>query len=170
MVEGADALLSLAEFAVALAGFMGVVMVFRRPEADLHPYDSHRIKISLATTLSPAFLALLPAGLSLSGLSNGILWGLCSSLGALVSIGCLALETCGRRRLPSAAKALISPTVVRIFQVLLGLSLALHVINLSAFSFEPRAGLYFLALVLSLGFGAVAFVRVVFIQPRGPAA
>lgn len=170
MVEGADALLTLAEFAVALAGFMGVVMVFRRAGAEFHPADSHRIQVGLAATLGPAFLALLPAGLSLAGLTSPLLWRLCSALGALFVLGYLAFETRGRKRLPTAVRALFSRTVVRILHTLLGLALVLLVINLSGLWLEPRAGLYFLALLLPLAFGALAFVRIVFIRPRAPAA
>lgn len=170
MVEGADALLSLAEFAVALAGFMGVVMVFRRSDAEFHPADTHRIQVGLAATLGPAFLALLPAGLSLAGLDGPLLWRICSAIGALFVVGYLAFEARGRRRLPAAVRALFSPTVVRILHLLLGLAFALLVVNLWGLWLEPRPGLYFLALVLPVAFGALAFVRIVFIRPRGPAA
>jgi hypothetical protein len=170
LVEGADELLTLAEFAVALAGFMGVVMVFRRGDAALHPVDSHRIQVGLAVTLGPAFLALLPAGLSLAGLSAAALWRLCSTLGALFLVGVFVFEALSRSRLPSAASALLSPTVVRISQTVAGFAFTMQVVNASGLWLEPGAGLYFLALVLSLAFGALVFVRTVFIRPGGPSA
>ena len=169
MVEGADGLLTLAEFAVALAGFMGVVMVFRRGDAALHPVDSHRIQIGLAATLGPAFLALLPAGLSLAGLSAAVLWRLCSTLGALFLVAVFVFESLSRSRLPSGASALLSSTVIRISQAVAGLAFAMQVLNAFGPWLEPRAGLYFLALVLSLAFGALVFVRTVFIRPGSPA-
>ncbi len=165
MIEGAEALLTLAEFAIALAGFMGVVMVFRRGDAPLHPADSHRIQVGLTTTLGPAFLALLPAGLSLAGLSGEVLWRLCSTFGALFIVGYLAFEARSRHRLPPEASALLSLTVVRVANTLLGLALAMQTVNLSGLWLGPRAGLYFLALVLSLAVGALVFVRTVFIRP-----
>ncbi len=169
MIEGAEALLTLAEFAVALAGFMGVVMVFRRADAEFHPVDSHRIQVGLAATLGPAFLALLPAGLGLAGVPSPLVWRICSAVGALFVIAYLVFEARGRRRVLVPVRSLFSGTVVRILHVLLGVSLALLLINLSGFWLEPRSGLYFLALVLPVCFGALAFVRIVFIRPGGAA-
>ncbi len=170
MIEGADALLTLAEFAIALAGFMGVVMVFRRGDASLHPADSHRIQVGLTITLGPAFLALLPAGLSLAGLTGAGLWRLCSAIGVLFIVGYLVFEARSRKRLPPAAGALLSLTVVRIANTLLGLAIGMQLINLSGIWLDPRAGFYFLGLVLPLAVGALIFVRTVFIRPRDPAA
>jgi hypothetical protein len=170
LVEGADALLSLAEFAVALAGFMGIVMVFRRGDAPLHPVDAHRIQVGLTATLAPAFLALLPAGLSLCGLSATILWRICSAIGGLLVVLGLVFESRSRAQLPRAAGALLSPAVVRTSQALGGIAFAMQATNTVGLWLEPRAGLYFLSLALWLAFGALVFVRTVFIRPREPAA
>ena len=64
-MEVRDALLTLSEFAIALAGFTGVVVVFGNRAGGWHPIDRYRIIIILLCSIGPAFFSLLPVGIEM---------------------------------------------------------------------------------------------------------
>jgi len=156
---------TLAEFAIALAGFSGVVVVFRRREGRLHPADHIRIFNALVPSLAAAFLALLPVGLDLLGLT------LTASLivSSIVHAGVVALISLAIemriRGLPPDARALLSRPLTLAFYFLLALSVAMNVLNAVSVLGQPRSGVYFFALLVLLAIAATVFARMVFIRP-----
>ena len=69
-----DILMTLAELALALVGFTGIVLALGRRESGLGPVDVYRA-IALTTTAGGALaLALLPVGLFELGLEEPTVW------------------------------------------------------------------------------------------------
>lgn len=77
-----DALLTLAEVAVALAGFSSVVVLFRRGgvQSEWRPEDRFRFRVMLEASLLAAFFALLPLAISGLGVRGPLLWRVSSGL------------------------------------------------------------------------------------------
>jgi hypothetical protein len=163
-IDGFDA---LAEFAVALAGFTGVVIVFRRSDDELHPADGIRVFMALVPTLVCAFLAILPLGLELAGVSAGSMWVL-AGIAHAVALG-LLLAVIGVRlaRLSEAARAVLSGPLTTFFFLLLSASVVVNLLSATAVVSVPPAASYFFALMAMLASGATVFARIVFIRPAG---
>ena len=156
---------TLAEFAIALAGFVGVVVVFRRGEGRLHPADDFRIFIALVPSLAAAFLALLPVGLDLLVLKPATTLIFSSIMYAALVVLLLLVVVVRIGRLPPDARAVLSRPLTLFFYALLGLSAATNLLNAMSLFGEPRSGVYFLGIVAILINSATVFARMVFIRP-----
>jgi hypothetical protein len=66
-MQPTDALLALAQFSLALAGFTGVVIAFGWRDDEWHAADAFRTWRALVTSLACAFLSLVPIALDCSG-------------------------------------------------------------------------------------------------------
>lgn len=157
---------TLAQFAIAQAGFASVVVVLRRGQEQFHPADGFRIANALVPSILAGFLALLPIGLAEVGLSAGTIWT-SVSLVYVVTISLLAIQITARlRRLPDEARGIVS---TRLFAFNFGMvMLAIVACLLNATTpllGPPQGGFYFLGSVVLLAIGAAAFVRLVFIRP-----
>lgn len=162
---GSGAFQTLAEFAIALAGFSGVVVVFRRREGRLHPADDIRIFNALVPSLAAAFLALLPVGLDLLGLTleaSLIIAGIVHA--AVVVVISLAIEMRIRRLRPDVSAVLSRPLTLG-FYFLLVVSVATNLLNAMSVLGEPRSGVYFFSVLVLLAIAATVFARMVFIRP-----
>jgi len=164
-LDESGAFQSLAELAIALAGFTSVVVVFGRRGGDFHPADRFRILSALVPSLSAALLALVPVGLDLAGLSASTVWR-ASSLMLIAVVGVDGLQTEVRRsRLPPESRAILSPRLRNLFRLLRCLAVLSGLLNATGVLFAPQAGVYFLAVLLPLVVGATIFVRTVFVRP-----
>ena len=166
----ADALLTLAEIALGLAGFTGVIVVFGRdPKAPWHPLDSFRVVRMLSSSLGALFFSLLPEGVGATGLSAASTWRLCS----LLPIGYLLVS--GRnsarefRSLHPEYRAQLNPRFLPFLGALFALvSLALAA-NVIGIWWVPGYPAYYFGVLYMLGFAAFQFVRIVFVRPgTGP--
>lgn len=87
MDQPPDSLLTIAELALGLAGFSGVILVFGGLPETMHPVDSVRIRLLLSMSLGAMVLAMLPFGTQLLSLGDASIWRL--ACGALVAYGLL---------------------------------------------------------------------------------
>jgi hypothetical protein len=160
-----DPFQTLAEFGVAIAGFTSVVVVFGRGAEPLHPADRFRVFTALVPSLGGSFLALVPVGLDLFGLSEVAIWRTASVIYAVLfgTIMSIALRALGR--LPTDAKALFHPVVRSFFLALWVISFGVALVNASGLFFEPHPGVYFFVVMTALLLGAVSFARIVFVRP-----
>jgi hypothetical protein len=156
---------SLAEFAIALAGFVGVVIVFRRGEDRLHPADDIRVFIALLSSLAGAFLALLPVSLNLFALAPATSFIFSSAMYAAVVLSLLLLVATRIGRLAPDSRAVLSRPLTLFFYTLLGSSVAANLLNVVSFFGEPSGGVYFIGIVALLANCATVFARIVFIRP-----
>ena len=152
---------TLAEVAISLAGFGSLLVVLRRsPESPWSEGESADLLIVVGGSLLVLFFALLPLPLAELGLSADADWRASSALLALALLVAYALVWSRRRRLHRAGIQSSSPrTAAALAQLPLGLAGALLV---SAVVRMPAgAGLYLLALVLTLAASAFPLVALV---------
>ena len=99
MVPQESLLMTIAQVAVTLAGFCGLVIAMRTtPTARWHARDTWSLAWMLGTSLGALFLALLPLLLESFGLSKGFLWTLATMImsGAML-VFASAMALAGRR-------------------------------------------------------------------------
>jgi len=164
---------TLAEFSIALAGFVGLVVAFRRREGRFHPADDFRIFIALVPSLAGAFLAFLPVALDLLALEPATTLTLSSVTFSATVLLFLVVVSIRRRGLPLDARAVLSRPLTAFFYALLGSSVAANLLNALSFFGAPNSGVYFLGIMAILVNSATVFARIVFIRPaaqRGGAA
>jgi hypothetical protein len=162
-----DALQTLAQFGIALAGFTSIVVVFRRGEREFHPADRFRVFAALAPSLMGAFLALFPVGVYLMGVTDATLWRVSSAILAASGIGFLVSNMIAARRIPAEAKNVLSRGLWPLFRSLQVIPVLVGIANGFGFFLPPQGGLYFLGVLSLLVFGAIVFVRVIFVRPAG---
>ena len=85
-----EILIGIAEIAVALAGFTGVVVAFgSRDQGAWHPGDKLRLGFLLESSLTAAGFSLLALLVLASTGDEGLTWGLLSALWAAFMVGSL---------------------------------------------------------------------------------
>lgn len=163
---GSGSFETLAQFAIAQAGFASVVVVLRRGRDQFHPADGFRVFNALVPSILAGFLALVPLGLAELGVPEARIWTWVSILFAVV-VGSLSIQIFrGLQRLPPGARAIISSLIVRAHFTILGLTVAVCLANGTTSLLGPvQGGFYFFGILALLWVGAVAFVRLVFIRP-----
>jgi len=165
-VEANDALLALAQFSLALAGFTGVVITFGLRGDDWHAADSFRTWRALVSSLGAAFLCLVPIALQLLGVAGEAVWRWSSAVFSLHSIGWVLLDAPQHWRhratirgvIPGWGPAILYPGAAVIFSA--------QLINALGVWWRPQAGVYFLGLVGFLILPAVIFARIPFVRPK----
>ena len=155
-----EQLLTLAEIAVAFAGFSALVSVLgRRPEADDPRADSFRLRVLVETALIVASFSLLPIVLSMFPVSDDWIW-------RAPSVACIAVGVFGSvvnfLRLRS-----LGPLVTRADQTTKLLVWPLDILQFSLFILvaagifpQTNDALYFAALYVNLIVGGIMFLRV----------
>jgi hypothetical protein len=157
-----EILYSLAEVAIALAGFSGVVIAFRPPgEEDWTPQEIRLLWFLLIDSLLVVFLSLLPILLALADWSLDLIWGFSNAaLGSWYLIG-VALALKGEWQDRAARRVITVPFMTPIlFGVLVigfvvGLTLWLAALN---FLIPRGQAMYVFGLMTLLGFAAVEFL------------
>jgi hypothetical protein len=88
LVAGSDALVTVAEVAIALAGFSAVVAVFRRTQgAAWTPAEVNGLWIMMEVSFGLIFLSLLPLALEQTALAGKLLWAVaCGVLGTFTAL------------------------------------------------------------------------------------
>lgn len=172
--EPSDVLLTLAEVAVAFAGFASVVAIFQaRWTRSETPFDLFRFWVMLAFSLATLVFALLPFLLHFLGLPDSTMWRLSSALLGLFVLGnALFISRLIRRRVPAVVSSLTTSLSVSANATYTA-ALAAQVTNLVGVFGGPGFGLYLLGLFLVLFGAGVNFVRLVWVassQLNGPAA
>ncbi|GEM_PF-2580878 len=152
-----DALSTLAEVAIGLAGFSGIVLALSRRGNALDPWDAVRMAALLGTSLIPAFVALVPAGAIASGLAPSMGFRLASGLAVPVIVAFLAVVARMGRRIDPASVAPYT-TAIRLVGNGAGLvNIVLQSLNaLWLGTFWPL----YLGLMLLLGYSCVQFALI----------
>lgn len=133
-------LFAIAQIAVTLAGFSGLVVAIRgAPPARWHARDIWSLAWMLGTSLGALFLALLPVVLALFRLDDASLWIVATAVmsAGMVLFG-LAMALSGRRltRLGHQARVRYFPAVAIFLVEGVGFLVGLSVIGVL-----PRAGI-----------------------------
>ena len=159
---GESALETLAEVAIALAGFGSLLVVLRRaPESPWQAGEGTDLFIVVGGSLLVLFFALAPLPLFHLGLSEPGVWRLSS---ALLALGLVAAYVVVLRRRTRLLREGIRPTLPGLSSALAQLPLllaALLALNAASVLPAPGAGGYLLALVLLLAGSAFPLVSMV---------
>ena len=161
---------TLANVAITLAAFSGVVVVFRvRGAHTWTPTELLTLWFLIGDCFLVVFLALLPPPLALFNWSPDTLWGLCSALlGSYFFVGDF-LALWGERRDRAAkqwiAIPVITPIVYFIYLVAFVMGIALW---LSVFDFVVPLGqaIFVLGLIVLLAVAAVEFLFFILIMAQ----
>ena len=153
----------LAEVAMALAGFSGVVVAVRLRGAQAwSPTELRFLWFLIGDSLLIVFFALLPVPMALAGWSDDTIWTICSSLlGSWFIVG-LLLALAGEWRERRAGQLTTVPLITPV--ILYGVSavaLAMGIVlGLSAWDFGLARGqaLYVVGLMVLLAIAAVEFL------------
>ena len=153
---------TLANVAITLAAFSGLVVVFRVRGAETWaPTELRVLWFLIVDSFLVVFLSLLPLPLALANWSPDALWGLCSALmGSWFFIG-IFLGLWGERRDRAAKQwvtiSVITPILYGIYPVALVMGIVLW---LSVWDLMVSGGqaLYVLGLIVLLAFAAVEFL------------
>ena len=164
-MRGEDAFLTVAEFAMALAGFTSVVVIFSRRGGDWRPLDVFRIRAALWGSLGAGFFALVPSGLQLVGAPGHALWRVSSGLFGVYIAVALVDVLRKMRKLDAESRLLLGTIAPRVLPVLLVIALIVQLANVAGTGFEPQPGAYFFGLLILLLGAVIAFVRTIFIRP-----
>jgi hypothetical protein len=153
---------TLAEVAIALAGFSGVAVVFRlRGAQSWSPTELRVLWFLIGDSFLVLFFSLLPCPLALANWSQDALWGFCNTLlGSWFAVGdVLALR--GERRDRVAQQLVTVPVITPILYAMSIGALAMGIaLWLSAWDvLVPRGqAVYVLGLIALLAFAALGFL------------
>jgi hypothetical protein len=155
----------VAEVALGLAGFSGVLIVLSRTSDGLGSAERFRLRSLIYASVGTMFLALLPLALFGGRWAEATVWQI---LGGVMT----AYTAAGLMLLPPASFRLrhdfpdlfplpliFSQMAIHICSLLLAMSVLFRVT-------EHPLNAYVLGLILLLAHGAIAFVRTLFYRPR----
>ena len=153
---------TLAEVAITLAGFSGVVVAFRlRGAQSWSPTELRVLWLLIGDSFLVLFFSLLPFPLALANWSDDALWGFCNALlGSWFIIGNL-LALRGERRDRAAQQLITVPVITPSLYVIVIVALAMGIaLWLSALDLLVARGqtVYVLGLIVLLAFAAVEFL------------
>lgn len=151
-----DALGSISEFSIGLAGFSGVAAALLQRNRSLKEIDRLRVTINVVIALTPGIWALvLMALLEMKvPLEPAVRW---VSVGFLTThLGWIGLTQWMRSKLPDEQKAQFNPVVMRVAQLLTIVSIPLNVYNIVILP-GAASGILVLVLVLGLAQGGSMF-------------
>ena len=164
-MEGVDALLTIAEMAIGLAGFSAVVAAFTI-RGELTQTDRSRFLLLFTTAFVAALLAFVPVVLKEAGLAGAALWRTSSGTMVVVWLGFTVPFIVGLlrdRRDPSHRPLVFSQKPHVLWPSFL--NLMLQVMNLWGGIWEPSAAIYIVGTLMWLSAAALVFVSVVLERP-----
>jgi hypothetical protein len=164
-----DELLTIAELAIGLAGFSGVVVAFAY-RGQLEPIDRMRFIALFSTAISTAIFAFLPFVFARGGFSEATTWR-CSSALLLTWSIVFGIPVGSRlRRTAIDVSAAASPAVIFAVWGLAMTNMVLQLLNAIGSPFTPGPLPYIGGLLILIVFSAVFFSFLVLFRPKGSAA
>jgi len=160
---------TLANVAITLAAFSGVVVAFRlRGAHTWSPTELRVLWFLIGDSFLVVLFALLPLPLTLANWSPDTIWGLCSALlGSWFIVGNF-LALWGERRDRGAQRWITIPIITPILYCIQLLALVMGIVLwLSVWDLVPRGqALYVLGLIVLLAFAAVEFLFFIGLMSR----
>jgi hypothetical protein len=163
-MEHAEALLTIAQISLGLAGFGGVFVAMGGVRAaERRPADAYRLILLMSTALTTLVLSLLPVALQALGVPPGTLWpvsnGLQAALLAALLVVFQRLRRSHREEIRAGEAGPVAVGIYVLAVVTLGAELAS-----AAGAFQSRAaGVFLLGLVFLVAFGSYLFARMLFL-------
>jgi hypothetical protein len=163
-MQATEELLTIAELAVALAGFSGVVVAFTR-HGEFTPIDRLRFLSCLSLAMGAAVVSFVPSLLHLQGLSGPSLWQVSSLTFFLFAILYFAIFPLRARRAirDDGGAPPTGPTAV--VAVLSGGNLLAQGFNVLGWPYSPSPSVFVGGLVVWLVVAAGSFAFLVLVRP-----
>jgi hypothetical protein len=163
-MQASEELLTIAELAIAIAGFSGVVVAFGH-RGELTPVDRWRFASLLAISMGAAVLAFLPSVLHLLGISGSFLWRVSSAMYLGISVAHLIIFV--PRLLRTGREFDVTPprAFLLVSFLLVALNLSLQLLNVVGWPYPPNAAFLTSGLIIWLVLAALNFGSLV-IGPR----
>jgi hypothetical protein len=164
-MQSLDVASTIAEIAVGLAGFSGLVLVLDQRRNRLTGLEKYRLILLLTPSLLALFLALAPLALLETGIGSTVLWRAASGVQALICVGLVAGFAPWTRRVMQEAPEIFhwpQLTLVTGGYLLNGVFQGLHAVGLFG---SPNPGVYLVGLVFLLLHAGQQFVRILLVHP-----
>ncbi len=170
-MTGENALYNVAEVAIGLAGFSGLVAVFRSNHLGAWlPRERFMFWLLLAAALGALFFALLPITIHHFGLADRTVWATsCSLLGSYL-VGVIAASFVVSARMNRAADPTSRPGAWYILPPVGAVVALLLFLNAAGIIFDRSVGPYHAGLLFLLASGSTLFVFLLVFTPGGPRA
>jgi hypothetical protein len=162
-----DAFQTVAEVAIALAGFSGLLVAFRKSAGPLSNVQKYRMRILFSLSFGALFLSLLPAIILNLDVSEDKLWVYSSLAMSIYSSYFLAWWLYSSRRTVKKYPEIfdrwvfLTMTAGHILILVLQLFVVFKLID------SGHAGIFLIGLTWYLINASQQFVRMLFIQPQG---
>jgi len=165
-LQGGEALSTIAEVGLGLAGFTGILVALGRSRASFSRPEVLRLLLLLVSSLGAVFLALIPFALHESGVGNAACWRLSSALLAAFTSTSLAYIGYQIQRHRAEFGELFSRTVFVVVSTGSVAIVILQLWNVVGLGAPPRSGPYVFGLLWLLFIASLQFARILFV--RGP--
>ena len=163
-MDRAEALLSIAEIAVALAGFGGIfVALSRDPAAGRTPANTYRLVVLLCSALATLVLALLPVALIALDLGERAIWSVASGAMSALITTLVVITARYRGRHRDEIREGEIQGAANVIWVLAALVLTAQVGNVLGFFPTAGFGVFFSGLTFLVAFGGYLFARMLFL-------
>ncbi len=163
-MQASDELLTIAELAIGLAGFSGVVVAFS-DRGQITGLDWWRFAALLTMSVAAAVVAFVPSILNLVGVAEDQLWRLASLAFLVVGIPIAAVFP--RRLIRANLETGVGIPRKALAPVFLSalLNLVIQVCNVLGWPWSPHAGPFVIGLLIWLVIAASAFGLLVLHRP-----
>jgi hypothetical protein len=165
-----DALTTLAELFIGIAGFSGIVVALSGASVASDPLDRFRVLALLMLALGGAVFAVLPLILSDAGLSLERTWMFASGAYSAYFALVVAWTVHQRMILPAAVLQSLHPIVWLASVGGCALSSVALCVNATGWPVSSSSALYLYPLLYSLLLSCVLFVRLLIVRPGHPPA
>jgi hypothetical protein len=164
VIDVANALLTLAQVAIGLAGFASILVALSGKPHQWTPVDAFRIRNILAFSFQSVFLSLIPFVLAFFSLPHSTVWQVSLLTLATATLGDVLLILSGVYRLSPSQRAVLNGVVVSTVTATLCTMAVVEL--LAAFSIiGPASGVFFVGLLVLLGVSTVLVARFLFARP-----
>jgi hypothetical protein len=163
MIQGGEVLLALAQIAVALAGFSGVVAAFSRSR-EFRVEDRVRFLMLVGGAFTNILLSLVPFLLDMIGFTEANVWRWSSGAWILIFGGSVPLLAWGRATILRTGTAAPGWSVILVL-VVAAAATAAQAGNMMSWPYDPGPVPYIMGLLAGLLGSAVIFVYLVLITP-----
>jgi hypothetical protein len=164
-VDPSGPLTTVAQIAVGLAGFTGIVIAFTRRPGELTPIERYRFAILFGTSFGALFLSLVPFGVALVGVEAPALWRLSSAAFVAFEIGLVASLLPRTLRYVREARELFDLRILGGLAAGHALAIVLLIVNAFGGFAGAAPGVFLWALVWLLFHTALQFARMLFVRP-----
>jgi len=164
-MEEKELLLTIAQTALGIAGFSGVMSAFMKRPGKLTTVEAYRVGVLLGISFSAMFLAFLPLLLGAMGSTVPRLWVVASAAMAAFSIVALSIFLLASWRISRQAPEIFNAWVMGATALGHFANIVLQLVNAAHAGGVSASGIYVAGLLWYLFHAAMQFSRMLFIQP-----